>query len=181
MHYPQPWRLAKGSPVTRDDAQPTITDATDPHPGQDAAGLIEWAVSQPGPALVTTSFSPFSGVLLHMVTQQRPDMPVLWMDTGYNTPETYRYAEALALRLALNLQIVHPRRSRAHREAVEGPVPEPGDPRHEAFSREVKIEPFWTARQLHEYLKRHDLPNNFDYFDPTKVDEHRECGLHLAH
>lgn len=226
MHYPQPWRLAKGSPVTRDDAQPTITDATDPHPGQDAAGLIEWAVSQPGPALVTTSFSPFSGVLLHMVTQRRPDMPVLWMDTGYNTPETYRYAEALALRLALNLQIVHPRRSRAHREAVEGPVPEPGDPRHEAFSREVKIEPFeralaemapkvwitgiraeetaerarmqpvsrsadglikvapllgWTARQLHEYLKRHDLPNNFDYFDPTKVDEHRECGLHLAH
>ena len=33
---------------------------------------------------------------------------------------------------------------------------------------------------MHEYLKRHQLPNNFDYFDPTKVEDRRECGLHLA-
>jgi phosphoadenosine phosphosulfate reductase len=27
----------------------------------------------------------------------------------------------------------------------------------------------------------HDLPNNFDYVDPTKGEDNRECGLHLAH
>jgi phosphoadenosine phosphosulfate reductase len=25
------------------------------------------------------------------------------------------------------------------------------------------------------------LPNNFDYVDPTKGEDNRECGLHVAH
>lgn len=194
--------------------------------GRDPEALVRWALERPGPAVVTTSFGPFSAVLLDLATRVRPDVPVLWMDTGYNTAETYRFVEALRQRLRLNLQIAHPARSRAHREAVDGPMPAVGDPRHAAFSREVKIEPFeralaalaprvWltgvraeetaeragmepialnpdgllkvapllhlTARELHGYLQRHGLPNHFDYFDPTKVDEHRECGLHLAH
>ena len=47
----------------------------------------------------------------------------------------------------------------------------------------LKIAPLlnWTAKDLHTYLQRHDLPNEFDYFDPTKVEAKRECGLHLQH
>ena len=30
------------------------------------------------------------------------------------------------------------------------------------------------------YLAQHQLPNEWDYFDPAKADEKRECGLHAA-
>ena len=44
----------------------------------------------------------------------------------------------------------------------------------------IKVSPFfyWTDDQLATYLSEHDLPNEHDYYDPTKVLEHRECGLH---
>lgn len=44
----------------------------------------------------------------------------------------------------------------------------------------IKASPFyhWTDTQLDAYLSEHDLPNEFKYYDPTKVLENRECGLH---
>lgn len=194
--------------------------------GQDPEALVRWALTQGSRPICTTNFRPFEAVILHMVSRQRPEIPVVWMDHGYNTEATYRYADALVKRLDLNLVSYLPKRSRAHREALEGPFPGIDDPRHAAFTQEVKIEPFeralgemapdvwftalraedtpersrmapasrnadgllkvapllhWTARELHAYLQRHDLPNEFDYFDPTKVEAKRECGLHLQH
>lgn len=202
------------------------TDRVNRELGHDPEALVEWAHSLGEKVVATTSFGPFSAVLLHMIAKRHPQTPVLWMDSGYATAQTYRYLETVRERLGLNLHIYHPRRSRAHREAVEGPVPALDDPRHAAFTREVKLEPFeramremspvvwitgvraeetahraqmepvtlnpegiikvapllgWSSRRMHEYLKQHDLPNNLDYYDPTKGEEHRECGLHLAY
>ena len=44
----------------------------------------------------------------------------------------------------------------------------------------LKVSPFyhWTDEQLDNYLRLYQLPNEFTYFDPTKVLENRECGLH---
>ncbi|MEM7483748.1 MAG: phosphoadenosine phosphosulfate reductase family protein [Bacteroidota bacterium] len=44
----------------------------------------------------------------------------------------------------------------------------------------LKVSPFyhWNDTQLDAYLKTHQLPNEHNYFDPTKVLENRECGLH---
>ncbi|MDA9211029.1 phosphoadenosine phosphosulfate reductase family protein [Methylophilaceae bacterium] len=44
----------------------------------------------------------------------------------------------------------------------------------------LKVSPFyyWSDSDLEKYMKDHELENEFDYFDPTKVDEKRECGLH---
>ncbi|MCE8003743.1 phosphoadenosine phosphosulfate reductase family protein [Halomonas sp. MCCC 1A11081] len=201
-------------------------DAINQELGSDPDGLIRWALTQGQRPIVTTNFRPFEAVILHMVTQQRPDIPVVWMDHGYNTEATYRFADALVKRLNLNLISYIPQRTRAHREAVDGPMPGIDDPRHEAFTREVKLEPFeralremapdvwftalraedtperarmqpvsknadgllkvspllhWSAKELYQYLQQHDLPNEFDYFDPTKVEAKRECGLHLQH
>jgi phosphoadenosine phosphosulfate reductase len=192
--------------------------------GGDAQRLTAWAFSLGRKAFVSTSFSPFSAVTMHLATRVDPKVPVLWVDSGYGKPAMYRYVDEVTRLLDLNLIIQRPRRSRTHREAVEGPLPELGDPRHAAFTEEVKLEPFdrgvrelggevwitgiraeetaeraamqavsparnglirvapvlrWTARDLHEYLKRHDLPNNFDYYDPTKVQDRRECGLQV--
>ena len=33
---------------------------------------------------------------------------------------------------------------------------------------------------MEAYLRDHRLPNEWDYFDPAKADEKRECGLHAA-
>jgi len=194
--------------------------------GNDAEKLVEWALSLGKKAICTTNFRPFEAVILHMVTQVQPDIQVIWMDNGYNTEATYRFADELTKRLNLNLKTYLPLRSRAHREAVDGPVPALDDPRHAAFTEEVKLEPFaralreaqpevwftalratdtavraqmdpvsinpdglikvapllhWHSKDLYQYLVKHDLPNNFDYIDPTKGEENRECGLHLSH
>ena len=194
--------------------------------GHDAAALVRWAVGLGQPTIVTTNFRPFEAVILHMVAQARPDVPVIWMDNGYNTEATYQFADAVTKQLGLNLKIYLPLRSRAHREAVEGATPALDDPRHAAFTEEVKLEPFaralretapkvwftalratdtavraamepvsinpdglikvapllhWSSKDLHEYCQKHGLPNNFDYVDPTKGEDNRECGLHISH
>lgn len=45
----------------------------------------------------------------------------------------------------------------------------------------LKISPFynWSDNQLDAYLEENNLPNEFKYFDPTKVESNRECGLHI--
>ncbi len=194
--------------------------------GNDAEKLIEWALSLNEKAIVTTNFRPFEAVILHMLTRVKPDIQVVWMDNGYNTETTYRYVDEITKLLNLNLLTYLPKRSRAHREALEGPVPALDDLKHEAFTAEVKLEPFerairetapkvwftalratdtavraemdpvsinpdglikvapllkWTSKDLWEYMQKHNLPDNEDYFDPTKGEEHRECGLHLNH
>ncbi|APG66503.1 phosphoadenylylsulfate reductase [Tenacibaculum todarodis] len=45
----------------------------------------------------------------------------------------------------------------------------------------IKVSPFynWTDEELDTYLDEKGLPNEFAYFDPTKVESNRECGLHI--
>jgi phosphoadenosine phosphosulfate reductase len=44
----------------------------------------------------------------------------------------------------------------------------------------LKVSPFyhWPDAELDTYLAERNLPNEFTYFDPTKVVATRECGLH---
>ena len=44
----------------------------------------------------------------------------------------------------------------------------------------LKVAPLFEKNDsdLDVYLDEHNLPNELDYFDPTKVEESRECGLH---
>ena len=113
--------------------------------GRNAQSLVDWAVGLKQPTIITTNFRPFEAVILHMVTRANPQVPVVWMDNGYNTEATYRFADDVAALLKLDLHIYLPLRSRAHREAVEGPTPALSDPRHAAFTEEVKLEPFTRA------------------------------------
>lgn len=45
----------------------------------------------------------------------------------------------------------------------------------------LKVSPFyhWSDAELDAYLSDENLPNEFTYFDPTKVESNRECGLHI--
>ena len=46
----------------------------------------------------------------------------------------------------------------------------------------LKVSPFYyySDEELDVYLEAHNLENEFNYFDPTKVLENRECGLHVS-
>ena len=46
----------------------------------------------------------------------------------------------------------------------------------------LKVSPLFylSDAELEKYLAENDLPNEWDYFDPAKADEKRECGLHAT-
>ena len=46
----------------------------------------------------------------------------------------------------------------------------------------LKVSPLFylSDAELERYLEQYNLPNEWDYFDPAKADEKRECGLHAA-
>ena len=190
--------------------------------------IVRWAIAQaPGRAIVSTNFRPYEAVVLHVATQVQADIPVLWVDHGYNRPATYKHAEQLRAQLKLNLKPFLPKLTPAHRDAIHGPIPSLEDEAGlKLFSGAMKLEPFqrgmkelapkvwitalrkvqnpnraeldivsldanfgalkvspvfhWSDAQMENYLTQYQLPNEWDYFDPAKADEKRECGLHAA-
>lgn len=95
--------------------------------------------------VLSTSFGVQSAVMLHMVTAQHSDIPVVFIDTGYLFPETYRFAEELAQRLKLNLKVYNPLYTAARQEALFGKRWEDGKAGIEAYNRINKVEPMNRA------------------------------------
>jgi len=88
---------------------------------KNATEVIEWAQTTFGEGLVmSTSFGIQAAVMLHLVTRVIPDIPIIWIDTGYLPPETYTFAEALTKRLQLNLKVYQSPLSPARMEALHG-------------------------------------------------------------
>ena len=70
----------------------------------DPAAIAQWAVEYFGEDLVmSSSFGAESAVLLHMATQLKPNLRIIFVNTGYLFPETHRFMEELRLRLKLNV------------------------------------------------------------------------------
>ena len=59
--------------------------------------------NQAGAACVTSSFQADCMVLVDLVVQQKPHIPVLFLDTGYHFPETYSYRDEMTELLGLRL------------------------------------------------------------------------------
>lgn len=191
--------------------------------GKSPEEIIKWSLSVAKNPVVTTNFRPYESAILHLVVAQDKDIPVVWCDTGYNTPQTYKHAEELIHSLQLNVHLYVPKQTSAHRDVVLG-LPTIDDPNHPIFTEQVKLEPFKRAMNEHQpdvwftnlrkgqttfrdsidivsvskdgiikvspfynfsdeeldaYLEKFNLPNEFKYFDPTKVENNRECGLHI--
>ncbi len=210
-----------------------------------AAERVQWALDYlPDRPILTTSFGAQAAVMLHLVTQQKPDIPVVLIDTGYLFPETYAFADELTDRLSLNLRIFSAELSPAWQESRFGRLWEQGVEGIQHYNQMNKVEPMaralktlqagtwfsglrrsqsgsrsnigivqphgdvvkvhpladWTDRDIHAYLKAHDLPyhplREHGYFSigdrhtslPLSAVENeedsrfyglvRECGLH---
>jgi len=111
-----------------------------------AAERVAWAVAEYGPSLVlSTSFGAQAAVMLHLVIQAAPRIPVIFIDTGYLFPETYRFADELAKRLDLNLKVYRPALSPAWLEARHGRLWEQGAEGLAAYNQLAKVEPMQRA------------------------------------
>lgn len=83
--------------------------------------IIQWAAGTFGEGLVmSTSFGIQAAVMLHLVTRVIPDIPIIWVDTGYLPAETYQFAQELTERLDLNLKVYQSPLSPARMEALYG-------------------------------------------------------------
>jgi phosphoadenosine phosphosulfate reductase len=197
----------------------TINDSLQ---GKTPQEIVAWALENAKNPVITTNFRPYEGSILHLTTSQDNELKVIWCDTGYNTPQTYRHAEELIEKLNLDIRLYVPKQTTSHRDVVMG-IPQIDDPMHKVFTEQVKLEPFqramtehqpdvwftnlrkgqtafrdsidivsqgsdgvlkvspfydWTDAQLNTYNEENGIPNEFKYFDPTKVLGNRECGLH---
>ena len=111
-----------------------------------AEDRIKWAVERFGVGLVmTTSFGIQAAVMLHLVTRVAPKIPVIFIDTGYLFPETYRFARDLTEKLGLNLKKYVPAVTAAEQEALHGKQWEQGIDGLKRYNFINKVEPMDRA------------------------------------
>jgi len=111
-----------------------------------AAERVEWSLKNlPTQPVLTSSFGAQAAVSLHLVTSQHPDIPVVFIDTGYLFPETYKFVDELTERLNLNLKIFRSKTSPAWQEARHGERWNQGVEGIAAYNYENKVEPMERA------------------------------------
>lgn len=112
-----------------------------------AEDRIAWTIENFGErqAMLSSSFGAQSAVLLHMVTREAPNIPVVLIDTGYLFPETYEFIDELTERLDLNLKVYRSNLSPAWQEARFGKLWEQGVEGIERYNEMNKVEPMAAA------------------------------------
>ncbi len=68
----------------------------------------------------TSSFQAEDMAVLHLLRKRIPDVPVLFLDTGYHFPQTYEYRDRVAKEWSLNLVNVLPVQTVAEQESAFG-------------------------------------------------------------
>ncbi|WP_221074882.1 phosphoadenylyl-sulfate reductase [Agarivorans aestuarii] len=130
-----------------------------------------WALENlPQQVVLTSSFGIQAAVSLHLLTQIKPDIPVILTDTGYLFPETYRFIDELTERLNLNLQVYQSNQSNAWQEARFGKLWEQGveglkqyntlnkvEPMQRAF-KELDVKSWFSGLRRSQSSSRSDLP-----------------------
>jgi phosphoadenosine phosphosulfate reductase len=87
---------------------------------EEARATVAEALALGGPACVTSSFQNEDMIVTRLVREQRPEIPVLFLDTGYHFAETYAYRDRMAAEWGLNLVNLLPRQTVTQQEAEFG-------------------------------------------------------------
>ncbi len=112
----------------------------------DASARVAWALEHlPSAHVLSSSFGVQAAVMLHLVNEVSPRIPVILIDTGYLFPETYRFVDALVDRLNLDLRVYRAEISPAWLETRHGRLWEGGREGIEYYNRVNKVEPMRRA------------------------------------
>lgn len=107
---------------------------------------VAWALQNlTGEFAVSSSFGIQSAVMLHLMTQEKADIPIILTDTGYLFPETYQFIDELTIKLNLNLKVFRAEQSPNWQEALHGKLWEQGVEGIEKYNKINKVEPMRRA------------------------------------
>ncbi len=111
-----------------------------------AGQRLELLYERLGDRLVaSTSFGLQSAVILKLLQDHAPKVPVVFIDTGFLFPETYRYGEELMQKFPLDYRIYHPTVSAARMQAIHGDLWELGKEGADKYGILTKVEPMNRA------------------------------------
>ena len=102
-----------------------------------------------GRAIATTSAGAQAAVMLHLIARNAPHIPVIFIDTGFHFPETYRYLESLRERIAAEIRVYAPELTAARLEALHGRLWEGDEAALERYGLLTKVEPMDRALRDH--------------------------------
>ncbi len=137
-----------------------------------ASALIADLLKQDGAACVTSSFQHECVALVHLIVQQRPDIPVLFLETGYHFPETLAYRDKIAREWKLNLINLEAKQSVADQEAQFGILNQTAP---DQCCKKRKVEPLFAGLADYDLwftaLRREQSPTraNLQEVEPFKL------------
>ena len=125
-----------------------------------ADAVIERVLAEnSGPACITCSFQAEDMIVLDLLRKRRPDISVLFLDTGYHFAETYAYRDRMQSEWHLNLKNLAAKQSVAAQESAFG-ILNRTDPTRCCHLR--KVEPLMEGLQDYEVwftgLRREQSP-----------------------
>jgi phosphoadenosine phosphosulfate reductase len=132
----------------------------------DAKNVIAGALTDANAPCLTSSFQAECMVLTHLLRQQRPDLPVLFLDTFHHFSETVEYRDEMTRKWNLNLitlRSAEPRQGLWHIESTE------------ACCRRHKVEPLFAALEGYDVwftaLRRDQSPSraNLQEVEPFRL------------
>ena len=120
----------------------------------DAQRVIANGLTDAKAPCLTSSFQAECVVLTHLLRQQRPDLPVLFLDTFHHFAETLEYRDEMTRRWNLNLITLRAAEPQPGLWEVEST---------EACCRRHKVEPLFAALEQHDVwftaLRRDQSPS----------------------
>ena len=84
----------------------------------EARAAIEEALASSSAPCLTCSFQTEDMAVLALIREKAPDIPVLFLETGYHFAETYQYRDEMTARYGLNLVNVIPKQTVAEQESA---------------------------------------------------------------
>lgn len=95
--------------------------------------------------VASSSFGLQAAVMLHLISEYAPKIPVIFVDTGYLFPETYTYIDRLQQQFNVDLRTYQPQMTAARQEALYGKLWEQGEEGNKKYGILNKVEPMDRA------------------------------------
>ena len=95
--------------------------------------------------VASSSFGLQASAMLHLIRKHAPDIPIIFVDTGYCFPETYQFSQSFIEDWGLDIRVFNPAISAARQEALYGKLWEQSAEGNKKYALLNKVEPMNRA------------------------------------